>query len=503
MLWIVSFLFLFFFLPTTAHHMKIVPPNFGYVEEGIFRCGAPEPQHFSFLASLQLKTCVLLTDTQDEAFVRWMQESGIAILCPLAAATMTQVTASYYGGGPAPTAMAMAGGGMLGPTAGPSAPAAAGPTGTNTVAGTALRGEGSPLTTNLTDSGLTAATVTPAMASTPHDALGDYASGAVANASSFAAAAAAAAAGAAVGGANASAPALPGEFGPLNALGATLSSSGVLADTDSLFAAATGTTANAEGISEALSADGAASHGLGSGATLPLSTVMAVAAREGGGSVDREDSRPTALSTTLPHTSVPELSEGAASRPPVTSQPPQPSNMTRFLRENVPNDKYVNTAASLRTPASPGAPNELPLMAANTRRVAPASAWQLQPTPMYVGGYGVIPGAAPSTAAAAMQRGLMTLSEPVVVSILHVLLDPKYYPLLVTCSKGRYRTGIVCGCLRKMQQWNLVSILEEYRRFAGDKSRAENEEFIELFDKDLVSLELEDGRHPTILYNSS
>ncbi|KAH9586449.1 Atypical dual-specificity phosphatase Siw14-like [Trypanosoma melophagium] len=96
--------------------------------------------------------------------------------------------------------------------------------------------------------------------------------------------------------------------------------------------------------------------------------------------------------------------------------------------------------------------------------------------------------------------GSMTLSEPVVVGILHVLLDPINYPLLLTCSMGRYRTGIVCGCLRKLQGWSLVSILEEYRRHAQDKSRAENEEFIELFDKDLVSLELRDGRKPTILY---
>ncbi|KAG8345865.1 putative Tyrosine phosphatase family [Trypanosoma vivax] len=96
--------------------------------------------------------------------------------------------------------------------------------------------------------------------------------------------------------------------------------------------------------------------------------------------------------------------------------------------------------------------------------------------------------------------GNMTLSEPVVVGILHELIDPINYPLLLTCSMGRYRTGIVCGCLRKLQGWNLVSILEEYRRYAQDKSRADNEEFIGLFDKDLVSLKLKDGRKPTILY---
>jgi tyrosine-protein phosphatase OCA1 len=44
----------------------------------------------------------------------------------------------------------------------------------------------------------------------------------------------------------------------------------------------------------------------------------------------------------------------------------------------------------------------------------------------------------------------------------------------------------VVGCLRKLQRWNLSSILEEYRRYAGAKVRLLNEQFIELFDTDLV-----------------
>ena len=44
------------------------------------------------------------------------------------------------------------------------------------------------------------------------------------------------------------------------------------------------------------------------------------------------------------------------------------------------------------------------------------------------------------------------------------------------------------GCLRKLQRWNLSSIFEEYRRYAGSKVRLLNEQFIELFDTDLVSV---------------
>ncbi|KAJ5072004.1 tyrosine-protein phosphatase oca1-related [Anaeramoeba ignava] len=44
------------------------------------------------------------------------------------------------------------------------------------------------------------------------------------------------------------------------------------------------------------------------------------------------------------------------------------------------------------------------------------------------------------------------------------------------------------GCLRKIQRWNLATIFEEYRRFAGSKVRLNNEQFIELFDTDLVQI---------------
>jgi tyrosine-protein phosphatase OCA1 len=42
--------------------------------------------------------------------------------------------------------------------------------------------------------------------------------------------------------------------------------------------------------------------------------------------------------------------------------------------------------------------------------------------------------------------------------------------------------------LRKLQLWNLTSILEEYRRFLGDRSQPLSEQFIEFFDTDLVGI---------------
>lgn len=86
------------------------------------------------------------------------------------------------------------------------------------------------------------------------------------------------------------------------------------------------------------------------------------------------------------------------------------------------------------------------------------------------------------------------------MAALEIILNPQNYPLAVMCNLGRHRTGkkfkiyiekkigTVIGCLRKLQRWNLTSILFEYRRYAGNKVRLENEQFIELFDTDLVKI---------------
>jgi tyrosine-protein phosphatase OCA1 len=63
------------------------------------------------------------------------------------------------------------------------------------------------------------------------------------------------------------------------------------------------------------------------------------------------------------------------------------------------------------------------------------------------------------------------MSEEVVLESLELMLDPANYPMMVMCNQGRHRTGTVVGCLRKLQRWNLTSIFEEYRRYAGPKVR--------------------------------
>lgn len=82
------------------------------------------------------------------------------------------------------------------------------------------------------------------------------------------------------------------------------------------------------------------------------------------------------------------------------------------------------------------------------------------------------------------------IPEPVIRDALQVLLDVRRHPLLIHCNKGKHRTGCLVGCLRKVQRWSLTSIFEEYRRFAGNKVRILDQQFIELFQTSLVRYNL-------------
>ena len=80
------------------------------------------------------------------------------------------------------------------------------------------------------------------------------------------------------------------------------------------------------------------------------------------------------------------------------------------------------------------------------------------------------------------------LTESIVVYALKFVLDKTNYPLAIMCNFGRHRTGVLVGCLRKLQKWSLTSIFEEYRRFAEGKFSLMHEQFIEMFDTDLISI---------------
>ncbi|RKP02927.1 hypothetical protein CXG81DRAFT_6213, partial [Caulochytrium protostelioides] len=81
------------------------------------------------------------------------------------------------------------------------------------------------------------------------------------------------------------------------------------------------------------------------------------------------------------------------------------------------------------------------------------------------------------------------ISDRLVKDVLELVLDRTRHPLLLMCSSGVYETGIVVGCLRRLQGWSLTSILSEYGNVAataGRMPRVGHEQFVELFDLDLI-----------------
>ncbi|EPQ31640.1 uncharacterized protein PFL1_00973 [Pseudozyma flocculosa PF-1] len=73
------------------------------------------------------------------------------------------------------------------------------------------------------------------------------------------------------------------------------------------------------------------------------------------------------------------------------------------------------------------------------------------------------------------------IPEDKITAALVTILDRRNHPMLIHCNKGKHRTGCLIGCLRKLQQWSLTTIFDEYRRFSWPKSRSMDQEFIELF----------------------
>eukprot|EP00796_Vickermania_ingenoplastis_P003782 gene3782-2673_t len=403
--------------------MKLVPPNFGYVEDGIFRCGLPEPRHYGFLSSLRLHTCILLTDTPHHIFRHWLVENGVRVLCPLAGP-------AYPSGGFTTTTTT-----ALLRRLGPAAPPPSGG-GQQTGASTPQHGT---LTTN--------ANASPGPPGTGVDAYG-AATPAVGGGGSGSPARITCAVGGLAGGSSHT----PGAVSAAAAAGGPSFRGGPSSTSNS----------NSNGI-------GAAGGGFGSAASVA----------DGGGLTSSNSTVAGGLPGPVTPPSAP---RGAA----LSSMLPPPDDLAGAPLSTTATSTWARLPSSLiDDPWGGCGGGGLPPIAG----IDGASAFLWLDGGGGGGGGG---GGAP--------HGLMTLSEPVVVRLLEILLDSSHYPLLITCPKGRYRTGIVCGCLRKIQRWNLVSILEEYRRYAGDKSRAENEEFIELFDTDLVNTRGSGGRTPTILY---
>lgn len=70
----------------------------------------------------------------------------------------------------------------------------------------------------------------------------------------------------------------------------------------------------------------------------------------------------------------------------------------------------------------------------------------------------------------------------IITDALKVLIDVRNHPILIHCKRGKHRTGCLVGCLRKLQNWCMSSVLEEYKVYAGKKSREMDLKFLETYD---------------------
>lgn len=91
----------------------------------------------------------------------------------------------------------------------------------------------------------------------------------------------------------------------------------------------------------------------------------------------------------------------------------------------------------------------------------------------------------------------INLPSDLLTRALEIVLDPKNQPILIHCNRGKHRTGCLIGCIRKLQNWSLTMIFDEYRRFAFPKARALDQQFIEMYeDEEIKTIAYEKGWLP-------
>jgi tyrosine-protein phosphatase OCA1 len=84
---------------------------------------------------------------------------------------------------------------------------------------------------------------------------------------------------------------------------------------------------------------------------------------------------------------------------------------------------------------------------------------------------------------------LYPINEQVVTTSLQIIANESSHPVMLVCKSGRALTGVVVACLRKLQKWSMTSIFEEYRRYSGgSRLQPQQEQFIEIYDIDLITI---------------
>lgn len=66
-------------------------------------------------------------------------------------------------------------------------------------------------------------------------------------------------------------------------------------------------------------------------------------------------------------------------------------------------------------------------------------------------------------------------------SIMEIIADRRYHPLLIHCNHGKHRTGCVVGVYRKWSGWDTASVVAEYHKFAAPKARDSDVKYLNEF----------------------
>ena len=94
------------------------------------------------------------------------------------------------------------------------------------------------------------------------------------------------------------------------------------------------------------------------------------------------------------------------------------------------------------------------------------------------------------------QISMVPNTEPFVTTGMHELtaavryaLDTRNHPVLIHCTRGINRTGVVVACIRKVQHVALSSVLAEMRRFGDGDECDLDEQLVDLFDPTSVHVD--------------
>lgn len=85
-------------------------------------------------------------------------------------------------------------------------------------------------------------------------------------------------------------------------------------------------------------------------------------------------------------------------------------------------------------------------------------------------------------------KTIFPVADEMVSEALSYITDKTNYPLILVSKTGRNSAGVVVACLRKLMHYSFISIYEEYRRFSSPRLQLQHEQFIELYDIELVVL---------------